>query len=1348
MKRSALPALLALTGALSLAPLHAQPFGQWDFENGNLTATVGTALSYIDGPGGATQSGTQFGTTTSFGIPNIGGAEAKIMRFPATTFGMGYYMPNPNVANGGGGFVNDWTIVFDVLFPADSSGKLRALMETDGRTLVNNADFFVGSNNGIGINGQFDGQLRPNTWHRVGFVVEASAGLIRKYIDGIEVGVQSARDGGTPAVDGRWALLPGGLSELFSDDNGETALGYVNSIQVRGEALSRKQMLALAGPSAAGIPQTVPPIPSGIERWIPRGAFAGRDTAIGAVIDPGGTTIQDSSIVLKLNGQTLTGRTVTRANGIITVSNPSTGPLAVGSKNTIELTFTDSIAGVRTFTREFTAALFYEDFEGLPLGPRKDETNAATEAFTEGWTHTPPSGWSIDNSQFPATIINDENPDADGDGYADLDGRTEWAGWSFANKDFWVAADNQTRDQFTRASGTVAIADPDEWDDQDHAVSLFNSVLKTPEISLVGIGANTAFLQFDSSWRPEGFDDTAPRFPATENPDGTRTAINNQTALVFVSYDGGAPIQVLKYDSQNGSPTFKPDAQNEQVLLSLNNPAGAQKMVLTFQLRDAANDWWWAIDNVVVNAGSAPPVITGSPQSQIASAGSIARLSVQATGERLEYRWQFNGADIPGATGATHTIPNVAKANEGEYRVIVSNLGGSATSDPVRLTVLENQNITDNLVVHLKFDNNLSDSSGRNNAGTAVGSPTFKTGKVGSHAVHIPSGADYVSLGAPADLNFGTSTDFTIALWAKAVAWGGDPSLVGNKDWNSGGNQGYVIFTAGGANLRWNLAGAPGSRKDFAGPGSPFRDQAWHHVAVVFQRNVAAYAFIDGQQIGIGSLALNANNLDTPDGFATNIGQDGTGNYGSVFTDLDVDDLGIWRRVLSSQELAAIHEAGQAGTDLSQVRLVVKSKPAAPRITISDVPALAASFTVTSSAFDGISSTDTLATQVLQISAEATHTASNGLANPILTITSNSSALAHQVPASRLFPGRTYHASLRHQDQNGVASDYSAPVAFTVGSLPAPLFIEDFESTADGGIPAGWTRSNQTDVRTAGLNLNDPNSDSYLDWTVVPFSVLQALGNDRPDANVVTGKSVYAESDNRGGNQIQYLLSPEYNLSGVTGVWTAFKSNYKQNQDSIAVLEYTVNGGTTWLPVIYMVNDRSNNSDIVRNADGSINALTTLTTTAGDIAKIIDPATGQRVAAGKYADFILARPLESLGPFISGRIDDDGTESKRHERFRLSGADGQARVQFRFVQAGTGSWWWGVDDFALYGVGGGAGPQIGIARQAGSVVLTWAGAATLEQADSITGPWTTVTGAASGQSIAVTGTAKYFRLRQ
>jgi hypothetical protein len=666
-----------------------QPVGQWDFNSGNLNGAPGTALAYRDGVG----TGFQFGTTTALGIPDIGGTAANVLKVPAGADATsGLNMPVAAAANGGSvaGLVNDYTLVMDVLFPAAADKKVRALLDSDGGTTDPDAEIFVTAANAFGAKNAAFGVVTTNRWYRLGLVVDGTGGKVRLYVDGAEVG--SAKPANQ--VDGRYALASGAVAGLFTDDSGETAIAYVNSIQLRDVALAKPQMLALGGAQAAGIPTTLPPVPSSVEKWIPAGEFASRNTDIGAVINVGDTTVQNASITLKLNGVAVTAPSITRDGSLITVKT-TPAPFTPGTEQTIEVTYTDSLAGVKTLTRKFGAALFYEDFDGLALVPRKDESNAATEAFEQGWTNRPPAGWIVDNSQFLATIISAENPDDDGDGYADLDGRTEWAGWSFANKDFWLAADNQTRDQFTLASGNVAIADPDEWDDQSHLKSLFNSFLKTPEISLAGIAPGTAFLKFASSWRPEGFDDRSPSdsttgFP-TLNNDGT-TAINNQTAIITVKFDNGAPVQVLKYDSKDGSPTFKPDAQNEQVLLPLNNPAGATKMVLSFELRDGANDWWWAIDNVVVSAGAAPPTIATQATAIEANEGTNAALTVVPTGDTLSFQWYkgfgVNRTLVAGATTATLNFAPLKVEDAGYYSVEVKNTVGAVTSNPTKVAVL------------------------------------------------------------------------------------------------------------------------------------------------------------------------------------------------------------------------------------------------------------------------------------------------------------------------------------------------------------------------------------------------------------------------------------------------------------------------------------------------------------------------------------------------------------------------------------------------------------------------------------------------------------------------------------
>src|SRR5262249_7614171 len=56
--------------------------GQWDFDFGDLRATIGQPLQYLDGAGGQTVTKTQFGSTRDFGISDINGQPALVMRVP------------------------------------------------------------------------------------------------------------------------------------------------------------------------------------------------------------------------------------------------------------------------------------------------------------------------------------------------------------------------------------------------------------------------------------------------------------------------------------------------------------------------------------------------------------------------------------------------------------------------------------------------------------------------------------------------------------------------------------------------------------------------------------------------------------------------------------------------------------------------------------------------------------------------------------------------------------------------------------------------------------------------------------------------------------------------------------------------------------------------------------------------------------------------------------------------------------------------------------------------------------------------------------------------------------------
>src|SRR5262249_40764419 len=53
----------------------------------------------------------------------------------------------------------------------------------------------------------------------------------------------------------------------------------------------------------------------------------------------------------------------------------------------------------------------------------------------------------------------------------------------------------------------------------------------------------------------------------------------------------------------------------------------------------------------------------------------------------LSFQWQFNGANINGATDSNLTLNNVQPTDAGNYRVVVTNSTGSVTSAVAILTV-------------------------------------------------------------------------------------------------------------------------------------------------------------------------------------------------------------------------------------------------------------------------------------------------------------------------------------------------------------------------------------------------------------------------------------------------------------------------------------------------------------------------------------------------------------------------------------------------------------------------------------------------------------------------------------
>jgi hypothetical protein len=151
-----------------------------------------------------------------------------------------------------------------------------------------------------------------------------------------------------------------------------------------------------------------------------------------------------------------------------------------------------------------------------------------------------------------------------------------------------------------------------------------------------------------------------------------------------------------------------------------------------------------------------------------------------------------------------------------------------------------------------------------------------------------------------APYQFGTAQDFTIECRVKMpVSWSGDPVFVGNKNWNSGVNPGWVLSTTtSGGNWKFNI-GDGTDRIDLNG--LPLNDGQWHHLAVTCDRDGEVRILQDGLLLRSAAMTTIG---DVSTALQLCVGQDGTTTYGTSLTGT-VTDVRIWNSALPINTVSA-----------------------------------------------------------------------------------------------------------------------------------------------------------------------------------------------------------------------------------------------------------------------------------------------------------------------------------------------------------------------------------------------------------------------------------------------------------
>jgi len=233
--------------------------GRWEF-NDDLNAVVGgNATVWELGLLGNVQKAPVFMDDT------INGEAAKvavIQADPTDGANTVFRVTHTGTPNGNGTVkLNSYTLVMDVYF--DSLPGFISLLQTDANPTANDGDWFVRSDGGMGISGNYtdaNNSLRMDggVWRRI-ILTNDTRTLVSgnqmyfSYVDGaLQNQVQSPSSWG---VDGRFGL-PVGANPfwLFADEDGEVGPGRINSAVLIDGALTPGQVAELGAAQAAGIP--------------------------------------------------------------------------------------------------------------------------------------------------------------------------------------------------------------------------------------------------------------------------------------------------------------------------------------------------------------------------------------------------------------------------------------------------------------------------------------------------------------------------------------------------------------------------------------------------------------------------------------------------------------------------------------------------------------------------------------------------------------------------------------------------------------------------------------------------------------------------------------------------------------------------------------------------------------------------------------------------------------------------------------------------------------------------------------------------------------------------------------
>lgn len=207
--------------------------GLWDFGSGNLNGSIGSNLRHWGSAPDDTQK-LRIALASEFELPFPKGKDKKILYVPAFNAKQAIQM-EPGLHHfgpGNGHRINQYSLVFDLLWQKKNIGKKQALLQSNWRN-ANEAEIYIMEDGSLGNEQISVGKIKVDVWQRIVVAVDllhGDRGQVRVFLDGVLQGILPG-DG----VDGHYSVQSNISNRpllLFSDKFGNSESLFVSEIQL------------------------------------------------------------------------------------------------------------------------------------------------------------------------------------------------------------------------------------------------------------------------------------------------------------------------------------------------------------------------------------------------------------------------------------------------------------------------------------------------------------------------------------------------------------------------------------------------------------------------------------------------------------------------------------------------------------------------------------------------------------------------------------------------------------------------------------------------------------------------------------------------------------------------------------------------------------------------------------------------------------------------------------------------------------------------------------------------------------------------------------------------------------